>query len=166
MVIASAIITRSFSIFHMDSIPCLITTSLSKGKEKFQILLRSHRFRFYKMVFRQVYRFIFHKIRRGGQCGHQAEHPVLHGKLPDGSLNFHIRLLAHSHTSDVDSIQHDLLIFHQRIVDTRLRCFRGCKLQSSTFCRFPFIFAVPHPLGTGALKKVHHTLNSPLCIVT
>ena len=31
MVIASAIITRSFSIFHMDSIPCLITSSLSKG---------------------------------------------------------------------------------------------------------------------------------------
>lgn len=36
MVIASAIIMRSFSIFHMDSTPRLMTFSLSKGKNNFR----------------------------------------------------------------------------------------------------------------------------------
>ena len=139
---------------------------LVKGKEKFQIFFGGHRFRFYKMVFRQVHRFIFHKIRRGGQCGHQAEQPVLHGKLSDSGLDFRIRFPCHSHAPNVDGVQHDLPVFRQRIVDARLRCFCGCKIQSPVLCRFPFIFTVPHPLGTGAFKKVRHTLNPPLYIVT
>ena len=129
---------------------------LIKGKEQIQIVLRGHGFLFDEMILRQIHCFIVHKAWRGRKRSHQTKQAVLYGKLLNCLLNFSIRLLAHAHTPDVNSIQDDPLILAQRVVNARLRRFRRCKEQSAVLRRFPFIFTISYPVGTGTFKKVFH----------
>ena len=137
-----------------------------KWKEQCQIFFSGHSFFFDEVIFRQVHRLIFHKVWCGRQRSHQSKQAIFHRKLLDSLLNFSIRLFAHTHASYVDGIQYNFLILCQWIINTRLRRLGGREIQSSVLCRPPFIFTIPHPVRTGAFKKVLHIQNPPSCIVT
>lgn len=72
----------------------------------------------------------------------------------------HDAVIPHAHTPDINGIQDNPLILRQRVVDIWLRCFCWGQVRR-TICRcFPVIFAISHPVGTGALKQVFHMLTS------
>ena len=141
-------------------------SGLFKRKEQIEIVLGGHSFLSDKMVFRQIYRLIFHKVRCSRQSRHQAKQTVFHSKLLNCFLYLGIRLLAHTHSPDIDGIQDNPLILAQRVVNARMCRFGGRKVQCSVLRRFPFIFTISHPVGTGTFKQVFHRQNPPLYIVT
>jgi len=76
-----------------------------------------------------------HKTGRSREGGYQTEQAVPDRKLLDRFLDFIVRLLAHAHPSDIDSIQHNPLILRQRVINAGLR--RLCRSQiQSTILRY------------------------------
>ena len=134
---------------------------LIKGVKQGQILLRLHRFFLDKMVLWQIYRLIIHKGRRGGQGRHQAQQPIVGNKFQDCLFYLWLRafLAVHHQHPHIQSIQHNVRGFLEWVIDIRpgILC-RGDVFLPVLAC-FDFIAFIPHPMGTGLLKKCIHNAN-------
>ena len=104
--------------------PSLDHIRLLEGEKQGEVFHRFHRFRLYKRILRQIYRFVIHELRRGGQRGHKTEQTIFYGKALDRLLDIRVGLLAHAHPPDIQSVNNKLLCIPQRIIDSRLRILR------------------------------------------